>query len=136
MNVPTRKRSRSPKEDEWEEHYQKLAKSRKDDFSIKYFFTSGPVGAPVQQADRDFVAQVMEYYAFKTKRDAEVVAPPLSNDIQGVMNNRDTNTPVRVVFKTAKHINAMYVFLQGSRAAHHDMIVNISVDGSRYFQIL
>lgn len=143
MYVPTRtstsslgKRPRSHEDDTREEDFQRRAKSKKADFSVQYFFSSASAGASIEQPDRDFVAQAMEYYAYKSMRDPVVADPKLSNDIQGVRNNRDENTPVRVVFKTAKHLNAMYVFLQHSRAEHHDMIVNISVDGSGYFQIL
>lgn len=131
------KRTRSSYQQEtWENLHEKLAKSRKDDFSVKYFFTSGPAGTPIQQADRDFVAQAMEYFSFKSKRDPVVVNPPLSIYVQGVTNNLDANTPVRVVFKTVKHLHEMYLFLQSSRVTHHDMIVNFSVDGSGYIQSL
>lgn len=113
-----------------------MVKSKKDDFSVKYFFTSGSAGTPIQQADRDFVAQAMEYFAFKSKRDPIVANPPLSNYVQGVTNNLDENTPVRVVFKTAKHLHEMYLFLHRSRAEHNDMVVYFSVDGSGYLPIL
>lgn len=130
------KRPRNQEEETWEGHFERMKKSRKDDFSIRYYFTSGPQGTPIEQADRDFVARAMEYYAFKSKRDPLVAVPPLSDDIMGVTNNRDEDHPVREVFKTVKHLNEMYSFLQRSRAAHHDIVVNISIDGSRYFQIL
>ena len=131
------KRKRSiQKENSWEEFLENLKKSNKDDFNIRYYFTSEPGGVAITQADRDFVAQAMEYYSTKSKRDRIVVAPPIQPDIQGVTNNRNANNPVRVVFKTVKHLQDMYSFLQQSRAAHNNLIVHISVDGSSYFEIL
>lgn len=130
------KRTRSQHQETWEDLYEKLVKSKKVDFSVKYFFTSGPAGTPIQQADRDFVAQAMEYFAFKRKRDPIVANPPPSNYVQGVTNNLDENNPVREVFKTVKHLHEMYLFLRRSRAEHNDMVVYVSVDGSGYFPIL
>ena len=97
-------------------------------------------GNNIIQTDRDHVAQVMEYYCTRTKRDqcpvVATVTASLSNDLQGATTNRNAIHPLRVLFKTAKQLNAMYIFLQRTRSEFHDIIVHISVDGSPYFEIL
>ncbi len=108
---------------------------RNNSVLVQYFFTVGPDGEQIEQADRNFVAQAIEYYSGKKKSDPCPAQPILSNDIQGVTTNRDANNPVRTMFLTLKHLNAMYCFIQQSRAQHHNMIVNVSVDGSPYLQI-
>ncbi len=131
----TRKRSRE-KGDGGEESARESKKSNKNNITVNYYFTLGPKGADIEQEDRDFVAQAMQYFSVKSKRDPLAVSPPLEPDLQGVTNNRTPNNPVRVIFKSAKHLYDMFYFLQQSRSAHHDFIVNISVDGSPYLPIL
>ncbi len=78
----------------------------------------------------------MEYFSTKSKRDLTVVLPPLQHDIQGVKNDLNSNNPVRQLFETVKHLQDMYVFLQQSRAYHNNLVVHISVEGSRFYEIL
>ncbi len=109
---------------------------RDNAFVIEYFFSVGPEGGKLEQADRDFVAQVIDYFSWRTKQDLPVGQPILSNDIQGVTTNRDADKPVRAVFQSEMHFLAMYAFLQRSREQHNNMIVNVHIDGLRsYFRI-
>ena len=103
---------------------------------VRYFFSVGADGEQIEQADRNFVAQAIEYYSGRKKSDPCPAQPILSDDIQGVTTNRDADNPVRTIFLTLKHLNAMCCFIQQSRAQHHNFIVHVSVDGSPYLQIL
>eukprot|EP01033_Poteriospumella_lacustris_P010150 gene10150-7239_t len=88
------------------------------DFSVCYYMS----GDNVVQADRDHVAQVMNYYARRAKRE---ICPPvqavvLRNAIQGVTNNLSAADPIEIIFKAHKLINAMYKHLQESRGDHNN----------------
>lgn len=145
-SIPTRKSPRLQKDsspssidsgENWAEFYNTYLKSSKrDDFTLLYFMT----GDNITQDDRSHVAQAMEFYCTRTKRDnsppAAIVTAGLSADIVGVTTNRNTNHPVKQLFKTAKQLNAMYFYLQETRANFNNIVVHISVDGSPYFQVL
>jgi hypothetical protein len=80
----------------------------------------------------------MAFYARRGKRD---ICPPtaavtLRPEIQGVTNNLQPNNPLEVIFKTPKHINAMYKYLQDTRANHHNIVVHIKVDNSPFFEVM
>ena len=121
----------------WKRLFGALKKS-KADYLVEYYMEP-PAGGILNQGDRDFVAKVTAYYSIRTKRD---VCPPvgtvtasLPDDVQGYTTNRTPLTPIGVLFMTTKHINAMYHYLQVTRGAQHNAIVNIRVDGSTYVQI-
>jgi hypothetical protein len=119
----------------WSMFYkERLIKSSSDDFTISYYMS----GDNIVQADRDYVAQVMTFYARRGKRDN---CPPvdgvvLRGEVQGVTNNLASNNPLDVIFKTPKHINAMYNYLQLTRAEHNNVVVHIKVDDSPFFDVM
>jgi hypothetical protein len=55
--------------------------------------------------------------------------------IQGPTTNRDETNPITVVFKTAKHINALYAYLKHTLPQFGD-VVHFSVDGSPFLSIM
>lgn len=123
-------------ENPWMEFYRNnLQKSKQDDFVVAYYVT----GQNLTQADRDYVAQVMCFYLRRTKRDScpnsAAVTPLLPGDVQGLTTNRAANNAFELVFKTPKHINAMYKYLSDTRAQHNDIVVHFSVDGSPFFAV-
>jgi hypothetical protein len=60
----------------------------------------------------------------------------LRGEVQGVTNNLAANNPLDVIFKTPKHINAMYNYLQLTRAEHNNVVVHIKVDDSPFFDVM
>eukprot|EP01033_Poteriospumella_lacustris_P019747 gene19747-14346_t len=118
--------------EEWSTFYeQHLANSSAKDFSVCYYMS----GNNVVQADRDHVAQVMNYYARRAKREK---CPPVQAVVlrKGVTNNLSAADPIEIIFKAPKHINAMYKHLQESRGDHNNIVVHINIDGSPYFDIV
>lgn len=117
MATPPRKRERSA--------------SHGDVCSVYYYMS----GDDVVQEDRDYVAQVMAFFAIRGKRDncppADAVV--LEEDLQGVTNNRDAENPIEVNFRTFKHVNAMYKHMQDTRANHHNIVVHVKIDDSPYY---
>ena len=110
--------------EEWSTFYeQHLANSSAKDFSVCYYMS----GDNVVQDDRDHVAQVMNYYARRAKRE---ICPPvqavvLRSAIQGVTNNLSAADPIEIIFKAPKHINAMFKHLRESRGNHNNIVVHI-----------
>lgn len=149
MTTPRRKRKRTTEKsptsiaqwstdesgESWSTFYkERLVRSSSDDFTISYYMT----GDNIVQADRDYVAQVMTFYARRGKRDncpavADVV---LRGEVQGVSNNLEPNNSLDVVFKSPKHINAMFKYLQLTRAEHNNIVVHVKVDDSPYFSVI
>lgn len=109
--------------------------NNKDDYLVRYFMT----GEEITQVDRDFVAQAMAYFSIKGKRDrcpnTQATTAQLPADVQGLTTNRSQENPFTVTFKTTKHIFAMCSYFAQTRAAHHNIIVNISVDDSPFLPV-
>ena len=112
---------------------------KRDDYTLQYFFAA-PVNIVVAQADRDFVAQALDFYSARSKRDTcpavATVTAALAADVQGVTTDRTADTSIKDVFKTVKQIIGFCSYVQQTRAAHNYVIVNLSVDGSPFFQII
>lgn len=97
------------------------------------------LGPLFYDVDRDFVAQAMAYFSIKGKRDkcpnAQETTAQLPADVQGLTTNRSQENPFAERFKTTKHIFAMCSFLVQTHAAHHNIIVYISVDDSPFLPV-
>jgi hypothetical protein len=118
----------------WPEYYRKnILQSKKDDFSVFYYMT----GDTIVQADRNYVAQVMMFYARRKKSDScpNAGAVVLRGDVLGLTTNRAADDPVEVVFKTPKHINAMFRYFHDTRLNYNSIVVHISVDNSPFFAV-
>jgi hypothetical protein len=130
------KRKKKTRENDWKEIYDALKKT-KDDYLVEYYMEPAAGGA-ITQADRDYVAQVIYYYSPRSKRDT---CPPIATvtaglaDAQGFTTNHTAQDPIGCVFMAAKHINAMYHYLQANRGDHNNFVVHIRVDNSAYAQI-
>ena len=112
---------------------------KKDDYILRFYFEAS-ANVIVTQADRNFVAQALDFYSSRSKRDicpaVATVTAALAADIQGTTTNRTAENSVRVVFKTTKHIIGFCSYIQQTRAAHNEVILNVSVDGSPFFKII
>lgn len=101
--------------------------------------TEEPGTLPIVQANRDYVARVMDYFASLPKRakcpPAAAITASFPNDIQGLTTNRTAETAVRVIFKTAKHIISMCNFVEETRLTQNNIILRISMDGSSFHSI-
>lgn len=112
---------------------------KRDDYTVEYYMEPGNPAVNLVQADRSYVAQVMAYYAKRSKRDPcpaiATVTAALDPDCVGYSSNKSAVDPICVIFKTVKHFVAACNYFQATRAHHHEIVVFVRVDGSPYFRI-
>lgn len=112
---------------------------KRDDYTVAYFFVPDADVHVRHQADRDYIAKVMAFYSPRGKRDSTLtptqVTANLAADIQGITTDRDENSGMTMVFKSAKHIAGAVSYIRETAVDHHDVQIRMRVDNSKYFNV-
>jgi hypothetical protein len=124
---------------EWKAFVGSL-KDRKKDFDIQFFLSNSLTGSELTQEDRDQVFRAAVYFAGKSKRFAcpapHTVTPLLDMDLQGCRVNKTAESPIHLVFKSAKQFGHMCHYFSAMRASLHNVIVHVSINGSEFFPVI
>lgn len=122
----------------WDAFYPTMRKYRRN-YTIYYYFTDNQEGPAVTQADRDYIAQAIYFYMPRRRwascPDIAEVTANLDPDVQGPTANGSVNNHFHCVVFAAKQINAMVGYVRATRANHNNVVMHLSVDGSRFFPI-
>jgi hypothetical protein len=124
---------------EWKSFVGSL-KDHKKDFDIRFFLSESPAGPELTQEDRDQVYRAAVYFAGKSKGFAcpapHTITPLLDMRCQGYSKNMTAENPIHLIFKSSKQFGHMCHYFSAMRASLHNVIVHVSIDGSRFHPVL
>jgi hypothetical protein len=129
----------STSKEDWKSFVSAL-KDNKDDFKVDFFLSESLTGPELTQEDRDHVYRAAVYFATKSKRvncpAVHAIPPLLDMDCQGYRQNKTAESPIHLIFMSAKHFGNMCFYFSSMRASLHNVIVHVQIDGSGFFPVM
>lgn len=121
----------------WRELIASLQR-KKDGYRVSYFLSQSPGGPAITQEDRDYAGRVLSFFSGRPQKlscpEAEEVAAHLDQRLK-LLGNASPDEPYFILYSAASQLLNACAVIHSTRAAHHNIVLNVRVERSAFLPI-